>query len=456
MIMNFELKNNLKLTGMTPGTQRDIKKMLTLKNKQSEKLERMGKWCGNIPKHIIFYKEVGGTLICPRGAAEPIYHFCRARAEDVNVIDDRLELDAVDFDFTGKLRPFQEQGIQTMLTRSDGIMVFPTGGGKTVAMLSLIARRGQPCLVIVDKIELVYQWRDRAVQFLGLDPKEISIIGGGTFTIGDRLTIGTIQTISKRVDEIKDHFGFIVVDECHKAGAQSFREAIGKFPARYIASCTATPFRDDGLTKAIEFYLGQVRYSIKKDELLDHGYLCEAKYQQIPTDFFTTWDASAEYVKVMGQLVADASRNELICQTVADTAINGLSLILSGRVAHCEALRDMLEGCGIEAVVLTGKTPKKEREQLFDSITKGDITHIISTTNLLKEGFDLPILQNLYLAFPVKWKGLVIQMIGRVLRPAPGKLTAMIYDFIDPGVGVLGNSARIRAEVYEGEGIKAA
>ncbi len=449
--MQFELKNNLKLTDMNPGTQRDIKAMLTLKNKQREKLERMGKWCGNLPKHIIFYKEVGGALICPRGAAEPIYNLCLARGESVNVIDDRLELDAVDFDFTGKLRPFQEQGIQTMLTRSDGTMVFPTGGGKTVAMLSLIARRRQPCLVIVDKIELVYQWRDRAVQFLGMDTEEIGIIGGGTFTLGDRLTIGTIQTISKRVDELKDHFGFIIVDEVHKAGAQSFREAIGKFPARYIAGCTATPFRDGGLTKAIEFYLGPVRYSIGKDELLDHGYLCQAQYQQIPTDFFTTWDASAEYVKVMGQLVADTSRNELICQTVADTTINGLSLILSGRVAHCHALRDMLEGCDIEAVVLTGKTPKKEREQIFDRIAKGDVTHIISTTNLLKEGFDLPILQNLYLTYPVAWKGAVIQMVGRILRPAPGKKTAMIFDFIDSGVGVLGNSARIRAGVYKKE-----
>ncbi|WP_170923780.1 DEAD/DEAH box helicase [Desulfocicer vacuolatum] len=392
----------------------------------------------------------------PRGFAEPAYRVCQEHGEDIQITDNRLELEPVEFDFTGKLRPFQETGIQTMLTRSDGIMVFPTGGGKTVAMLSLITRRRQPTLVIVDKKELVYQWRDRAVQFLGMDPEEIGIIGGGIFQIKNRLTIGTIQTITKRLDDIKELFGFIVVDECHKAGAQSFRETIGKLPARYIAGCTATPFRDDGLTAAISFYLGQVRYSIGKDELLDHGYLCEAKYQQISTDFFTMMDASAQYTKVMGQLVADTPRNRLICQTIADTAIDGLSLILSGRVDHCQALKDMLEDHGIEAVVLTGKTPKKERKQIFDRIARGNITHIISTTALLKEGFDLPVLQNLYLAYPVKWKGSVIQMIGRILRPAPGKDTALIYDFIDPAVGVLGNSARIRAGVYRNEGIKAA
>lgn len=453
--MDFTLNSKLILDGMQPGTRGDIKAMLTLKNKQREKLERMGKWCGNIPSHIFFYEETDGALICPRGAAEPIYHLCRAREKTVNVIDARLELDPVNFEFSGKLRPFQEKGIQAMLTRSDGIIVFPTGGGKTVAMLSLIARRKQPTLVIVDKKELVYQWRDRAVEFLGLDPEEIGIIGGGVFHPSDRLTIGTIQTIAKRVDEIKDRFGFIVVDEVHKAGAQSFRETIGKFPARFIAGCTATPFRDDGLTKAIEFYLGPVRYAIGKDELLDQGYLCQAEYKQIPTSFYTTWDASAAYTKVMGQLVTDTPRNNLICHTIADTTNDGLSLILSGRVDHCHVLRGMLEAHGFKAVILTGKTPKKEREKTFEQITRGEVTHIISTTSLLKEGFDLPILQNLYLTYPVKWKGSVIQMIGRILRPAPGKKTAMIYDFIDPGVGVLGYSARIRAGVYAKEGIRA-
>jgi len=453
--MDFTLENKLILNGMSHETREDIKSMLTLKNKHREKLERLGKWCGNIPSNFKFYDETD-VLICPRGAAEPIYRLCMARGETVNVIDNRTLLGAISFEFTGKLRPFQEKGIQAMLTRSDGIMVFPTGGGKTVAMLSLIARRKQPTLVIVDKKELVYQWRDRAIEFLGLDPEDVGIIGGGCCSVSDRLTIGTIQSLSRRIDDLKDRFGFVIVDEAHKAGAESFRKTISKFSARYIAGCTATPFRDDGLTKAIEFYLGPVRFSIGKDELMKHGYLCQAMYQQIPTDFFTTWDASEAYVKVMQQLVTDARRNSFICQAIADTQGAGLSLILSGRVDHCDVLKGMLKEHGIEGVVLTGKTPKKEREKIFERISSGDVTHIISTTSLLKEGFDLPILQNLYLTYPVKWKGSVIQMIGRILRPAPGKDSAMIYDFIDPGVGVLGNSARVRAKVYKQEGIKKA
>ena len=156
-------------------------------------------------------------------------------------------------------------------------------------------------------------------------------------------------------------------------------------------------------------------------------------------------------------MTEDPARNCLICRTVAGANAEGLSLILTGRVDHCHSLRDILKkDHGIDAVVLTGKTRKKEREQIFERITQGDVRYIISTQSLLKEGFDLPALQYLFLVFPIKWKGSLIQMIGRILRPSDGKEYADIFDFCDFNVGVLKNSARIRAQVYEAENISRA
>lgn len=190
--MEFKLKSNLFLKGTKAETERELISLLTLPNPAYHQAEKLGKWTGNLDRTIKFFTRMpGGGLMIPRGFAEPAYRVCQGHGKDIQIIDNRLELEPVEFDFTGKLRPFQETGIQTMLTRSDGIMVFPTGGGKTVAMLSLITRRKQPTLVIVDKKELVYQWRDRAGQFLGMDPEEIGIIGGGVFKLGNRLTIYT-------------------------------------------------------------------------------------------------------------------------------------------------------------------------------------------------------------------------------------------------------------------------
>ena len=454
--MKLEINSKAFFTSMNRLTRQAAKEHLTLKNPERAQLERMGKYAGNVPEYLKYYEQDGNTLTCHRGAAEAIYMLCKARGENINVVDNRLTLKPVQFEFKGKLRPFQEKGIQAMLPRTDGVLVFPTGGGKTIAMLSLVSRREQPCLVIVDKKELLYQWRDSACQFLDLEQDEVGIVGAGKFKIGDRLTIGTIQTISRRVDELKDRFAMIVVDECHKAGAPSFMETLGQFPAKYICGCTATPARDGGMTPVIGFALGPVRYTIGKQDLLDQGYLCQAKYQQVPTNFSTTTDASGQYTKVMGELVEDKARNELICRTIANTDTHGLSLILTGRVGHCDELKNRLKAYGINPVILSGKTPVKEREQVFERIKQGSVSHIISTTSLLKEGFDLPVLENLFLVFPVKWKGSIVQMIGRILRPAHGKECAMIYDFIDPAVGVLGNSARVRADVYKQEGIKAA
>ncbi len=235
--MIFELKHNLKITGADLRTVKAIKQHLTLKSPERAQLERLGKYAGHVPKFLEFFEQDDEEIICPRGAAEMVYFICRDIGEDITVIDNRLTLDPVPFEFKGKLRPFQEMGIQAMLPRSDGILVFPTGGGKTIAMLSLISRREQPCLVIMDKKELLFQWRDRACQFLDIEQDDVGIVGAGQFKIGDRLTIGTIQSISKRLDDLKERFGLIVVDEAHKAGAPSFMETFARQRLFATAAC---------------------------------------------------------------------------------------------------------------------------------------------------------------------------------------------------------------------------
>jgi len=99
------------------------------------------------------------------------------------------------------------------LKREGGVIVAPPGSGKTVMAMAIIAAAGQPALCLTHTKDLADQARERAVEFLGLDADEIGMIGGGRWQIGDRLTIGMVQTLAKGMsDEFANRFGLVVLN----------------------------------------------------------------------------------------------------------------------------------------------------------------------------------------------------------------------------------------------------
>jgi len=102
----------------------------------------------------------------------------------------------------------------------------------------------------------------------------------------------------------------------------------------------------------------------------------------------------------------------------------------------------------VKAELLTGDTPKTKREDIVAKLNTGKAKALIATGQLIGEGFDCKRLTTLFLATPIKFNGRVIQYLGRILRPAPGKKTATVYDYVDRNVGPLKASARSRQRVY--------
>jgi superfamily II DNA or RNA helicase len=217
---------------------------------------------------------------------------------------------------------------------------------------------------------------------------------------------------------------------------------------------SATPYRRDGLSKVIGFYLGDTIHTVDASALIDAGQVLKAEVITRETSFRTRRDPSAEYSRVLSELTADQDRNRLICRDVAGASRDwaGINLVLSDRKGHCEALRLILKAeHGIDAAVLTGDLPAKERVALVDRLNTGKIKTLIATGQLIGEGFDCRELSTLFLATPVKFSGRVLQYMGRVLRPAPGKEAARVLDYIDVHVPVLAAGAKARQQVYRGE-----
>jgi superfamily II DNA or RNA helicase len=443
------------LKGIKPETERHIRNLLTIENPKYTEAEKMCRYTGDLEPELRFFDIIPGGLSCPRGAGVRLYDICKQHGEQITLVDERLKLDLVDFQFYGALRPLQEQAVIDVLKRDQGTLSAPTGSGKTTMGLFIISQRKQPALIIVHTKELMNQWVMAIEKFLGIPADEVGIIGGGKFSIGDRVTVALVQTLYRRLDDVVPHIGHIIVDEAHRTPSRVFTQAVDAFPARYRLGLTATPWRRDKLSRVIFWYVGDVTGQIEKADLLDQGSLCPACIRWVETSFSTALYTSEYYSKVLSELTQDLDRNLLIAEAVTRHNSTGISLILSDRREHCETLADILHHRhGIEAAVLTGQTPAKIREQIVRDLQSGKCHYLVATGQLIGEGFDLADVEVLVLATPLKFSGRLIQYIGRALRPAPGKDQAIIIDFVDHLEPVFSASAKHRADVYRGQGIR--
>lgn len=426
-----------------------IKERLTIDNPVYADAVRMKRWSGNIPKELTFYQETPDGITIPRGYARQLIKLTTQHCVSLRLDDRRRTLPDVEFTFAGELRDYQTAAIKDVLDHDFGVLNAATGSGKTCMALAVIAERKQPTLVIVHTRELLAQWIDRACQFLGMPSDEIGQIGGGKKVIGKRLTVGIVNSIYPIADEIKKHFGFVVVDEAHHCPSRTFVEAVSAFDSKYLLGLSATPWRRDKLSKLIFFFLGDVVHVVDKARLIQEGNILKPEIITRQTYFSTSYDPSGEYSKMLSELAENADRNYLVVSDVVQEVANGggISLVLSDRKSHCEILAGMLTGKGIKTAILIGDLSTSKRKEVIEKINAGEVSVIVATGSLVGEGFDLPALSALFLATPIKFSGRVLQYLGRVLRPAPGKGTPKVFDYVDP-VGVLVASARARQRVY--------
>ena len=437
--MRIELDNNLHLHGAPEKLAAQFCAQFTLDNPLYVAARKAGRYTGHLPPRLCFCEQANGSLIMPRGAANSIVRRAQGHGT-VDVVDNRLTLPEIDLTFRGSLRAYQQQACNGAIDSSMSVVEAGTGSGKTVMACAIIAARKQPTLIIVHNKELLYQWRDRIEQFLGV---EAGLIGDGKFEVRP-LTVGIVNTVRSRLDELTDRFGHVVVDECHRVPASMFTEAVTAFPARYLLGLSATPYRRDNMDNLIGWFVGEHRVQVDMCTLQDVGAVLRPEIVERETGFFYPY--RDDYTRMLTALVENVHRNEIIAADIRKQSERGTALVVSDRVAHLKRLAELAAVEG--AKLLTGQTPKKERLAIVEDLKGGRVPVLFSTLALIGEGFDCPGLDSLLLASPIKFSGRLKQVVGRVLRPAEGK-TPVVVDFIDSRVGVLKNQARARRQVYE-------
>ncbi len=355
-------------------------------------------------------------MVLPRGFLPSLLKLCQQYRVRPKLHNFTHTCDQVEFNSNIQLRDYQRPAVETAIEKGGGVIVSPAGSSKTIMGLEIIARLRQPTLWITHTKELLYQAIDRAVQFLEIPREDIGIMGDGKRTIGNRLTVGLVQTLVKGIpDELLTGVGTVILDEVHHCPACSFTDVIAEFSARYRFGLTATPYRKDGLTKPMFWVMGNKIYEVVTDTLMENGNVIRPDVEFVYTNF--DYDYADDFSAMVTALTENARRNELINEKLLLEATDGhFCMVLSERVAHCYALQELLTATApdVSSAVLVGSVPKTKRQEIVERLRSKEIQIVFASNKLAEEGLDLPHLDRLFLTCPSRNKQKVVQAIGRI------------------------------------------
>ena len=333
------------------------------------------------------------------------------------------------------LRPYQLEAVQRVrLAFMEGhravLFVLPTGGGKTVVFSHIAqqaAARGNRIAVLVHRAELLEQ-ASRSLAALGVEHGLIA--AGRSMNLRAPVQVASVSTLARRLDLIKpEHFQLLIVDEAHHSNAGTWSKVIGHFRSAHLLGVTATPVRSDGRGLG-EFY-SELVLGPTPVWLSDNGYLAPARVYAPPIGF------SAQGLRRrMGDFDLRQAAGALGGSRILGDAVSHYQRHLTGRtaigfccsIAHAQAVAEAFSERGIKAASIDGTQDAATRRQLLEQLGDGELK-VLTSCSLIGEGVDVPSVGGCLLLRPTQSLALHLQMIGRCLRPQPGK-EAVILDHV--------------------------
>jgi superfamily II DNA or RNA helicase len=379
----------------------------------------------NFPKHIGL----------PRGCLDAALELLRDNAIRGDLHDERFAGDPIDVPFVGSLRKDQEVAVAAMLRHDTGVLCAPTAFGKTVMAAAVIARRGVNTLVLVHRTELLKHWQERVQTSLGVGKGVVGTIGGGKAKSTSKIDIAVMQSLSRKgeVNSLVEHYGQVIVDECHHVGAVSFDAILRRAKAKFVLGLTATPIRRDGQQPIIFMQCGPIRHTAAQSEDAPRDLAVTPRFRYARIDV----PADAGIQDVFRHLANDASRTAGVAEEVAIAVRQGRKvLVLTERTEHVNAIATALGDLVPAPFVLHGRMSKRQRATVIEQLKALPAVAprvLVATGKLIGEGFDHPALDTMVLAMPVSWRGTLQQYAGRLHREHAEKSDVRIIDFVDAG-----------------------
>lgn len=358
------------------------------------------------------------------------------------------------------LRDYQRSALDAWIVNGKrGIIVLPTGSGKTIIGLKAISVLNVPAIVVAPTLDLVDQWRSRLEEEFKVD---VGVLGGGEREIG-ALTVSTYDSAYIHADKLGNKFGLIIFDEVHHLPAEGYRNIAEMFASPFRMGLTATFEREDGLHKELNRLVGGKVFE-KRVVDLEGYYLSPFRLEKIVVEL--TEEEKKEYSLnqktfldylagnnirmsnsdgfkklIMRSGRDDGARRALLARNRArDIAFNSvsktekLSEILTKYseskififTEHNKLVHRISKKFLIPSI--TYRTPDKERGEILDGFRSGNYRAII-TSKVLDEGIDVPDADVAIVLSGTGSERAFTQRLGRILRKREGK-NAVLYEIV--------------------------
>lgn len=364
-----------------------------------------------------------------------------------------------------KLRPYQLEALRRWRGNGyRGVVVLPTGAGKTRVGLSAIGEVAKPTLIVVPTLELLDQWARRVERYF---LTSLGIFGGGRRRI-EYVTISTYDSAYINAELLGNKFYLVIFDEVHHLPSPGYRQIAELLAAPYRMGLTATPEREDGAHVDLPTLVGPVVYEKGVSELAGR-FLSDFEIKTIGVRLSDSERREYErhmsvyrsflksrrlrfynpkdFEKLIMRVGLDREAREALlswreARRIAFNAskkLGVLSKILSEhrgeKVLIFTDNNEVVRRISLEFLIpeITYKTPKQERRKILELFKKGDLRAIV-TSRVLEEGIDVP---DANVAIIISGTGSsreFIQRLGRILRPSEGK-RAILYEIVTVGTG---------------------
>lgn len=337
-----------------------------------------------------------------------------------------------------KPNKMQEEALKSLKKLRDNnkdkaLLISATGTGKTfLSAFDVRSFKPKRLLFVVHRRNIA-EAALRSFKYL-IPNVSMGIFSGNTKETDSDFIFSTVQTIHKKeYREMfeRDAFDYIIIDEVHRAGAQSYQDIVDYFKPKFLLGMSATPERSDDFD-IYEMFDHNIAYEIRLVQAMEYNLLCPFHYYGI-TDM--TIDGIEIDDKSEFNILTSELRVNYIIEKINEYGYSGDSvhgLIFCSRKEECEKLSQLFNMRGYKTIALTGDSSEEMRQKAIDSLESNDEDSLdyIFTVDIFNEGIDIPKVNQVVMLRPTESAIVFVQQLGRGLRKNDSKEYVVIIDFI--------------------------